>query len=110
MDDNIKEHILDYTVGNADYWKTRFEFVLDDIQIHNPEMLVNTCFCDNNNNFNNYRRWKEVYIDIGEFMEYIRTSKFKVKLIHDVLDTLLNRNHPLYDVIEYELRECIRLY
>ena len=103
MGDNIKEHILDYLIGNNDYWKSKFNCVLEDAQIHNPEMLVNTCFCDNNNNLNNYRRWKEVYIDIGEFMEYIRTSKFKVKLIHDVLDILLNMNHPLYDVIECEL-------
>jgi len=32
MDDNIKEHILDYIVGDASYWKHRFEFVLDDIE------------------------------------------------------------------------------
>ena len=100
MDDNIKEHILDYTVGNADYWKNKFEFVLDDIQIHNPEMLVNTCFCDNNNNFNNYRRWKHIYIDIEHLMGYVETYKFQNKLIDNVLAILFNMNHPLYDVIE----------
>ena len=107
MDEHIKEHILDYSIGNNDYWKSKFNCVLEDVQIHNPEMLVNTCFCDNNNNFNNYRRLKEIYIDIANLMEYIDTSKFKDKLIHDVLDILLNMNHPLYDVIECELaREC----
>ena len=103
MDDNIKEHILDYSIGNNDYWKSKFNCVLEDVQIHNPEMLVNTCFCDNNNNFNNYRRLKDIYIDIANLMEYIDTSKFKDKLIHDVLDILLNMNHPLYNVIECEL-------
>lgn len=58
MDDNIKEHILDYTVGNADYWKSKFTCVLENIQIHDPAMLVYTCFCDDNNEINSYRRWK----------------------------------------------------
>ena len=103
MDDNIKEHILDYTVGNADYWKKRFDFVLDDIQIHNPEMLVNTCFCDNNNNFNNYRRLKEIYIDIANLTECIEAFKVKDKMIYHAFAILFNMNHPLYDVIECEL-------
>ena len=103
MDDNIKEHILDNTVGNVDYWKKQFGFVLDDIQIHNPEMLVETCFCDDNKEFNSYRRWKDIYIDTYQLMEYIETSTFKEKMIHDVLEILSNMNHPFYDVIECEL-------
>ena len=104
MDDNIKEHILDYSIGNNDYWKGKFNCVLEDVQIHNPEMLVYTCFCDDNNefNFHSYRRWS-IYVDIADLMVYIETSKFKTKLIHEVLDILLNMNHPLYDVIECEL-------
>ena len=77
MDDNIKEHILDYSIGNNDYWKSKFNCVLEDVQIHNPEMLVYTCFCDDNNEFNSYRRWNDIYIDIADLMEYIETSKFK---------------------------------
>ena len=103
MDDNIKELILDYTVGNADHWKSKFNCVLEDIQIHNPEMLVYMCFCDDNNEFNSYRRCKEIYIDIYDLMEYIETSKFKDKFVHDVLGILFNMSHPLYDVIECEL-------
>ena len=103
MDDNIKEHILDYTVGDRNYWQFQFKRCLDDIQIHNTETLVETCFCDNNNNFNSYRRLKEVYVDIAELMEYVETSKFKQKLIHDVLEILFNMNHPFYEVIESEL-------
>ena len=51
MDDNIKELIIDYTIGETSYWKHKFSDVLDDIQIHNPEMFVCTCFCDMYNNF-----------------------------------------------------------
>ena len=104
MDDNIKEHILDYAFGDADYWKTKFGMVLDDIQTHNPETLVYTCFCDDNGSFNSYRRWKEIYVDVADLMEYIETSKFKDKLIHNVVHILFNMSHPLYDVIECELR------
>ena len=105
MDDNIKELIIDYTVGETSYWKNKFSDVLDDIQIHNPEMLVYTCFCDHYNNFNfeTYRRWKDNYMDMELFMEHIKTSKFKNKLKQDVLELLLNWNHPIYDIIEYEL-------
>ena len=103
MDDNIKEHMLDYTVGNADHWKSKFNCVLEDNKIHNPEMLVCTCFCGDNNEFNYYRRWKEIYIDISDLMECIETSKFQDKLIHDVLGILFNMSHPLYDLIECEL-------
>ena len=103
MDDNIKEHILDYLIGNNEYWKSKFNCVLEDVQIHNPEMLVNTCFCDNNNNFNNYRRLKEVYIDIAHLMDFIEKLKFKDKLILDVLNILWYWAHPLYDVIECEI-------
>ena len=105
MDDNIKELIIDYTVGETSYWKNKFSDVLDDIQIHNPEMLVCTCFCDMYNKFNyeTYRRWKDNYMDILILMEYISKAKFKNELKHDVLEILLNRNHPIYDTIEYEI-------
>ena len=105
MDDNIKELLIDYTVGETSYWTNKFSDVLDDLQIHNPEMLVYTCFCDNNNNFNfhSYRRWKDNYMDIYLFMECIGKTKLKDKLIHDVLDILLNMDHPIYDTIEYEI-------
>ena len=105
MDDNIKEHILDYTVGNADHWKSKFNCVLDDIELHNPDMLVAICFCDNNAIFNCYssRRWKDIYIDIATLMDYIETFKFKDKLILDVLNLLFYLDHPLYDIIECEI-------
>ena len=104
MDDNIKELIIDYTVGETSYWK-KFSDILDDIQIHNLEMLVRACFCDHYNNFNNetYRRWKDNYMDILVLLEYISKSKFKNNLKHAVLEILLNRNHPICDIIEYEL-------
>ena len=103
MDDNIKNIILDFTVGTDEYWKWNFANVLEDIQIHTAETLVYVCFCDNNNNIKTHRRIKEIYIDIEDLMEYIETSKFKDKLIHEVLELLLNMNHPLYDLIECEL-------
>ena len=83
----------------------KFSDVLDDIQIHNPEMLVYTCFCDHYNHFNyeTYRRWKDNYMDMELFKEYIKTSKFKNKLKQDVLELLLDWNHPIYDIIEYEI-------
>ena len=85
--------------------RTSFAMFLKNIQINIPELLVYTYFCDNNNNFNfhSYRRWKDNYMDISILIEHITTSKFKDKLKQDVLEILLKRNHPIYDIIEYEI-------
>ena len=99
----VLNQISDTLHGDISHWKKQFSCVLEQKQIHNPEMLVYTCFCGNNNQFNSYRRWKELFIDIANLTEYIETSKFKEQLIHDVLEILFNMNHPLYDEIECEL-------
>ena len=65
----------------------KFDNVLDDIHIHNPEMRVYTYFCDHYNNFNyeTYRRWKYNYTDMTILMEYISKSNLKNEFKRDGL-------------------------
>ena len=104
MNDDINDIIIDHTVGDVAHWKSQLNNVLEDIKTHSPELLVSACFCDISNSFNAYRRCKEIYIDIHDLMEYLEPSEFKAKLIHNVLDILFDMGHPLYYVIEIEVR------
>ena len=103
LPNNLKECIYDYSIGDKRFWKSKFNEVLNDIEIHNPEMLVCVCFCDDKNEFNSYRRMKDLQIDIYNLMEYIEGLKFKDKIKHGVLNILSNMSHPNYKLIEHEL-------
>ena len=102
---DITNLISDTLHGDIEYWRCKYNDVLNDIKLHNPEYLVEVCFCNDKYELTTHTRWKDVYIDIACLDEYIHTSKFKSKLVLNVLEILLRMNHPLYELIEYELTQ-----
>ena len=71
MDNNIKEHILDYTVGDADYWKRMFNQCLDEIKELNGAKLVKHFFLDT---WRGFSYWDEA---VNNMLEHIQHHKFK---------------------------------
>ena len=43
---DITNLISDTLHGDIEYWKCKYNDVLDDIKLHNPEYLVEVCFCN----------------------------------------------------------------
>jgi len=44
-------------------------------------------------------------MNMTQLINYTRTFKLKDKIVREVLEILLNREHPFYQIIEYQLSE-----
>ena len=89
--------IHDYVVGDTICWKSNFDGVLNQITDLNADDNVSYYFN------HTYFRHKDIEIDILNFQQHINDTKFKNKLIHDVLNVLKTMHHPLFLGIEHLL-------
>jgi hypothetical protein len=81
MDDNIKEYILDYTVGDADYWRLNFNQCLDEIKELNGVKLVKHFFLE-------YKGWEDWNMSLNNMLEHIQHHKFKHLILLNSLKIL----------------------
>ena len=82
MDDNIKEHILDYSIGDVKHWKSKFSECLNDVEYINGVELVKHFFLDTWRGFSYYEE------TINNMLEHIRHHKFKHVLMLNSLKVL----------------------
>jgi len=97
FDENLVELIYDYSIGDAVYWRSKFQHVLNEITYFNADDIVSEYFS------HNYFRYKDIDIDIMNCWFYLEDSKFKQYMINNILYILKCNNHHFYDVIEYHL-------
>ena len=76
---------------------------LNEIKFHNPEFLIHTFLCDNDNNFSYYKTVDEFNRDIYNLKQVIESTKFKQRLINKIYESLIIMKHPLSNKIKNEL-------
>ena len=81
MDNNIKEHILDYTVGDADYWRLNFNQCLDEIKELNGVKLVKHFFLE-------YKGWEDWNKSLNNMLAHLIDHKFKHLVLLNSLKVL----------------------
>ena len=81
MDDNIKEHIIDYTVGDADYWRLNFNQCLDEIRELNGVKLVKHFFLE-------YKGWEDWSMSLNNMFAHLVNHKFKHLVLMNVVKVL----------------------
>ena len=102
---DLIEHIYDYSIGDKDFWKSKFSNVINEIKYFNASKIVEEYFN------HNYFRYKDIEIDIinctnsalhclvgtmCHTLFYLDDTKFKQYLINNILHILKSNNHQFY--------------
>ena len=100
---DLIEHIYDYSIGDKDFWKSKFSNVINEIKYFNASKIVEEYFN------HNYFRYKDIEIDIINCLFYLDDTKFKQYLINNILHILKSNNHQFYLDIHFHFTEYIKL-
>ena len=95
--DNLVNPIYDYSMGDTNFWESRFINVINDITYFNADDIVYEY------SSNNQVKRKDLDIDIINCWFYLEDKKFKQYMVNNILHILKTNNHQFYNEIEYDL-------
>ena len=80
--DNLVNHIYDYSIGDKNFWISKFKDVIKKTTYSNADDIVSDCFS------NDYVRHTDLAVDVINCLLYLEDNWIKQYMINNILHIL----------------------